>query len=187
MSIDCSKWVGDVSYLDILIGITAVISFGISLYEFISRKIQQNTKVCLYVDSDAGFDLYHAVRLNDNSIVFYMPCLFVNSADSDVSITRIDLLTFNNELIKCSQREESFYTYSDPKHYGNVAKSVRFPINLMRRQGTYGVLRFVLPESIGCLKVKKVYIHTNKRTVHDKQFIDELNLAVAKQLKNINQ
>lgn len=186
MNLDYTKWIGELSYLDIFIGFVSFLSFCLSVYEIRSRKRKEKTKLNLYVDFDAGFDLFHACEKSNKEFTCCIPCLFVNDAESDTAITKIELMLTDKTVIKCSQREESFFTYLNPEHYGPVAKSIRFPINLTRKQGTYGVLRFNLPLSTESPQVSKVIIHTNKKTVRDKHFVTELNASILKLFNEVD-
>lgn len=158
----------------------SALSVAISLYEFFSRKAKEHTKISISIDSEAGIDLFYAFVVQPGLLRCNVPCLFVNDASSDISIVRIDLILLDGTVIKCKQREESFYTYEDPNHYGPVAKSIKFPINLMKMQGTYGVLRFDIPYQNEQLLISDVLVHTNRKTICSRKFTSELNLAISK-------
>lgn len=164
----------------------SALSLAISLYEFFSRKAKERTKVSISIDSEAGIDLFHAVAAQSGLLMCTVPCLFVNDASSDISIVRIDLVLLDGTIIKCKQREESFYTYINPDNYGPVARSIEFPINLTKMQGTYGVIRFDIPYRNKQMPTSDVLIHTNRKTVCSRDFTLELNLAVSKLIEQID-
>lgn len=164
----------------------SALSLAISLYEFFSRKAKERTKVSISIDSEAGIDLFHAVAAQSGLLMCNVPCLFVNDASSDISIVRIDLVLLDGTIIKCKQREESFYTYINPDNYGPVARSIEFPINLTKMQGTYGVIRFDIPYRNKQMPISDVLIHTNRKTVCSRDFTLELNLAVSKLIEQID-
>lgn len=164
----------------------SALSLAISLYEFFSRKAKERTKVSISIDSEAGIDLFHAVAAQSGLLMCNVPCLFVNDASSDISIVRIDLVLLDGTIIKCKQREESFYTYINPDNYGPVARSIEFPINLTKMQGTYGVIRFDIPYRNKQMPISDVLIHTNRKTVCSRDFTLGLNLAVSKLIEQID-
>ena len=164
----------------------SALSLAISLYEFFSRKAKERTKVSISIDSEAGIDLFHAVAAQSGLLMCTVPCLFVNDASSDILIVRIDLVLLDGTIIKCKQREESFYTYINPDNYGPVARSIEFPINLTKMQGTYGVIRFDIPYRNKQMPISDVLIHTNRKTVCSRDFTLELNLAVSKLIEQID-
>ena len=164
----------------------SALSLAISLYEFFSRKAKERTKVSISIDSEAGIDLFHAVAAQSGLLMCNVPCLFVNDASSDISIVRIDLVLLDGTIIKCKQREESFYTYINPDHYGPVARSIEFPINLTKMQGTYGVIRFDIPYRNKQMPISDVLIHTNRKTVCSRDFTLGLNLAISKLIEQID-
>lgn len=164
----------------------SALSLAISLYEFFSRKAKERTKVSISIDSEAGIDLFHAVVAQSGLLMCNVPCLFVNDANSDISIVRIDLVLLDGTIIKCKQREESFYTYINPDHYGPVARSIEFPINLTKMQGTYGVIRFDIPYRNKQMPISDVLIHTNRKTVCSRDFTLGLNLAISKLIEQID-
>lgn len=153
---------------------------------FFSRKAKERTKVSISIDSEAGIDLFHAVAAQSGLLMCNVPCLFVNDASSDISIVRIDLVLLDGTIIKCKQREESFYTYINPDHYGPVARSIEFPINLTKMQGTYGVIRFDIPYRNKQMPISDVLIHTNRKTVCSRDFALGLNLAISKLIEQID-
>lgn len=130
--------------------------------------------------------MFHAVAAQSGLLMCNVPCLFVNDASSDISIVRIDLVLLDGTIIKCKQREESFYTYINPDNYGPVARSIEFPINLTKMQGTYGVIRFDIPYRNKQMPISDVLIHTNRKTVCSRDFTLELNLAVSKLIEQID-
>lgn len=164
----------------------SALSLAISLYEFFSRKAKERTKVSISIDSEAGIDLFHAVAAQSGLLMCNVPCLFVNDASSDISIVRIDLVLLDGTIIKCKQREESFYTYINPDNYGPVARSIEFPINLTKMQGTYGVIRFDIPYRNKQMPISDVLIHTNRKTVCSRDFTLGLNLAISKLIEQID-
>ncbi len=185
MNIDLAKWIGNLSYLDIAVAIAALLSLCISLYELVSRKLEEKTKISAAVDYDAGFDLFHSCQKN-NEILCCVPCLFMNDADSDISITKIEFVLKDRTVIKCSQREKTFFTYLNSASYGPVAKSIRFPINLARMQGTYGVLCFEISQNNKHSEITNVIFHTNRKTICNRVFAKDMSLAVSKLINEVD-
>lgn len=165
---------------DYFSAVIAMLSLCLSLYEIISRKLKEQTKISLYVDADAGIDLFHFAQIDSQNTSCCFPCLFVNDSDSDISITKIEFETEDGTIIKCSQREEHIYTYLNPQIYGPVAKSISFPINLARKQGAYGVIKFDFITAKGLPEIKNVIIHTNKKSISDKRIVNDINSSLCK-------
>lgn len=161
---------------------TRVLPYGFSVYNIVRTRLV----VFFWVRNSNIITKFVVSSVILSFIIISLNPFTVNDASSDISIVRIDLVLLDGTIIKCKQREESFYTYINPDHYGPVARSIEFPINLTKMQGTYGVIRFDIPYRNKQMPISDVLIHTNRKTVCSRDFTLGLNLAISKLIEQID-